>query len=1062
MDEKTQLNGVRFARNSTHNEIKFEEDICHHLAAHGWLYAEGDAKGYDTPRAIYPADVLAWVQATQPQAWEALTKSHGTAAEATLLDRVRKQLDDRGTLEVLRHGVELLGLRQPLKLAQFKPALAMNPELQARYAANRLRVVRQARTGHDDVIDLVLFLNGIPVATVEIKTDFTQDINAAVDQYRFDRIPRPKGRPFAEPLLDFPRGALVHFALSNRTVMMTTKLQGPATQFLPFNQGDHGAAGNPPNAQGHRTHYLWEQVWERDSWLEIIGRYLVTRRDSKKKITGVIFPRYHQLDATRNLLDAVLTEGPGQKYLIQHSAGSGKTNSIAWTAHFLADLHDAQHQKLFDSVLVVSDRNVLDAQLQEAIFDFERTAGVVATIKGDSQSKSAELAEALSGGKKIVVCTIQTFPFALKAVQDLAATHGKRFAVIADEAHSSQTGDAAAKLKQVLNAEELKELADGGEVSTEDLLAAQMANRAGLGEGDKGITYVAFTATPKAKTLELFGRRPHPEQPVGADNLPAPFHVYSMRQAIEEGFILDVLKNYTPYKLAFKLANNGREWDEKEVERSEAMKGLMRWVRLHPYNISQKVAIVVEHFRENVEPLLSGHAKAMVVVGSRVEAVRWQLAIDSYIKDNGYKLGTLVAFSGEVNDPQTLPDPVTENSAKLNPNLRGRDMREAFATEEYQILLVANKFQTGFDQPLLCGMYVDKRLGGIQAVQTLSRLNRAYNGPHGIKDTTYILDFVNDPDEVLAAFKAYYETAELSGVTDPNLVYDLRGKLDASGHYDDFEVERVVLVELNPKATQAMLVAAIEPVADRLLKRFKAARQALLDAEASGAKTDSKAVQAAKDTMNTLTLFKRDLGTFLRVYAFLSQVFDYGNTAIEKRAIFYKRLLPLLDFGRDREGVDLSKVVLTHHKLKDQGSRTLGLHEDPGEYKLDPLTDTGGGEVQEKIKALLSEIVAKVNDLFEGELTDDDKLVYVNNVLKGKLLESDLLVQQASSNTKEQFANSPDLNTAMMNAIMDALAAHTTMSTQALDSERVRKGLKDILLGPAQLYEALRLRGSNV
>jgi type I restriction enzyme R subunit len=1043
-----------------HNEIEFERDICHHLAAHGWLYAEGDAQGYDTPRAIFPADVLAWLQATQPQAWQALTKSHGAMAETTLLDRVRKQLDDRGTLEVLRFGVELLGLRQPLKLAQFKPALAMNPELQARYAANRLRVVRQVRTGHDDVIDLVLFLNGIPVATVEIKTDFTQDINAAVDQYRFDRIPRPKGKPFAEPLLDFPRGALVHFALSNRTVMMTTRLQGPATQFLPFNQGDRGAAGNPPHATGHRTHYLWEQVWAVDSWLEIIGRYLVTRRDSKKKITGIIFPRYHQLDATRKLLDAVLTEGPGRKYLIQHSAGSGKTNSIAWTAHFLADLHDAGHHKLFDSVLVVSDRNVLDAQLQEAIFDFERTAGVVATIKGESQSKSAELAEALSGGKKIVVCTIQTFPFALKAVQDLAATHGKRFAVIADEAHSSQTGDAAAKLKQVLNAEELRELADGGgvEVSTEDLLAAQMANRAGK---DAGITYVAFTATPKAKTLELFGRRPHPDQPAGPDNLPAPFHVYSMRQAIEEGFILDVLKNYTPYKLAFKLANNGKEWDEKEVERSEAMKGLMRWVRLHPYNISQKVAIVVEHFRENVQPLLSGHAKAMVVVGSRVEAVRWQLAIDRYIKDNGYQLGTLVAFSGEVNDPQSLPDPVTETSTQLNPNLRGRDMREAFATEEYHILLVANKFQTGFDQPLLCGMYVDKRLGGIQAVQTLSRLNRAYNGPHGAKDTTYILDFVNDPDEVLAAFKVYYETAELSGVTDPNLVYDLRGKLDASGHYDDFEVERVVLAELNPKATQAMLVAAIEPVADRLLKRYKAASQALQDAEASGAKPGSKAAQAAKDDLNALTLFKRDLGTILRVYAFLSQVFDYGNTAIEKRAIFFKRLLPLLDFGRDREGVDLSKVVLTHHKLKDQGSRTLGLHEDTGEYKLDPLTDPGGGEVQEKFKARLSEIVAKVNDLFEGELTDDDKLVYVNNVLKGKLLESDLLVQQASSNTKEQFASSPDLNTALMNAIMDALAAHTTMSTQALDSERVRKGLKDILLGPAQLYEALRLRGEG-
>ncbi len=1042
-----------------HNEIQFELDICNHLGAHGWLYAppgsDGDASGYDTPRALYPADLLAWVQATQPDAWEAISKNHGAAAPAMLLDRLRKALDDRGTLEVLRVGIDLLGLKSPLKLAQFKPALAMNPDLQARYAANRLRVVRQCRTGHDDVIDLVLFLNGIPVATAELKTDFTQDMNAAVDQYRFDRIPKPKGKSFAEPLLDFPRGALVHFAVSNRTVMMATRLQGPATRFLPFNQGDHGGAGNPANPNGHRTAYLWEQVWQRDSWLEIIGRYLVTQRDSKKKVTGFIFPRYHQLDATRKLQAAVLAEGAGQKYLIQHSAGSGKTNSIAWTAHFLADLHDANNHKLFDSVLVVSDRNVLDAQLQEAIFDFERTKGVVATITGEGGSKSSELAEALGGGKKIVVCTIQTFPFALKAVQELAATQSKRFAVIADEAHSSQTGEAAAKLKQLLSAEELKDLADGGEVGTEDLLAVQMAARA----NDKGITYVAFTATPKAKTLELFGRRPNPEQPAGPGNLPAPFHIYSMRQAIEEGFILDVLKNYTPYKLAFKLANEGKEWDEKQVERSEAMKGLMRWVRLHPYNISQKVAVVVEHFRENVQPLLDGHAKAMVVVGSRQEAVRWQLAMQSYIKDNDYKLGALVAFSGEVSDPEHLDEPVSENSTQLNSNLNGRDMREAFATDEYQILLVANKFQTGFDQPLLCGMYVDKRLGGIQAVQTLSRLNRAYSGPYGLKDTTYVLDFVNEPDDVLAAFKTYYETAELAGVTDPHLVYDLRAKLDASGHYDEFEVERVVLAEMNPKATQAMLVAAIEPVADRLLKRYKAARQSLQDAEASAIK-DGPTAQAAKDEMAALTLFKRDLGTFVRVYAFLGQVFDYGNTAIEKRAMFFKRLLPLLDFGREREGVDLSKVVLTHHRLKDQGKRSLGLHDDDGDHKLQPLTDTGAGAVQEKQKVLLSEILSKVNDLFEGELTDDDRLVYVNHV-KGKLLESNVLVQQASNNSKGQFDNSPDLDSALTDAIIDAFGAYTSMSKQALDSERVRAGLKAILLGPAQLYEALRERGAG-
>jgi len=1034
-----------------HKEIEFENDICSHLADNGWIYAEGDFAQYDRARAVFPSDVTAWVQATQPQAWESLSKNHGAAAEAVMLERIRKQMDDRGTLDVLRHGVELLGLRHPLQLAQFKPALAMNPELQTKYAANRLRVVRQVRYSlhNENAIDLVLFLNGLPVATVELKSNFTQSVEDAVDQYRFDRPPKPKGQNAAEPLLDFPRGALVHFAVSNSAVMMSTRLLGAATTFLPFNLGDHGAAGNPVNENGHRTAYLWEQVWARDSWLEIIGRYLVSKRNDKKQITSVVFPRYHQLDATRKLLATVLAEGAGQKYLIQHSAGSGKTNSISWTAHFLADLHDAQHKKLFDSVLVVSDRNVLDAQLQEAIFDFERTAGVVATIKGESQSKSGELAQALSGGKKIVVCTIQTFPFALKAVQELAATQGKRFAVIADEAHSSQTGSAAANLKAVLSVEELLELQDGGEVSTEDLLAAQMAARA----NDVGVTYVAFTATPKAKTLELFGRRPNPNLPASADNLPQAFHVYSMRQAIEEGFILDVLKNYTPYKLAFKLANDGREWDEKEVERSEALKGIMRWVRLHPYNISQKVQVVVEHFRENVQPLLDGKAKAMVVVGSRIEAVRWQLAMDKYIKSQDYRIGTLVAFSGEVNDKESGIEPFTENSKTLNPNLGGRDMRESFKTDEYQILLVANKFQTGFDQPWLCGMYVDKRLAGIQAVQTLSRLNRAHPG----KDTTYILDFVNDPEEVLAAFKTYYEVAELEGVTDPHLVYDLRAKLDAEGHYDDNEVDRVVNVEMNPKATQAELSAAIEPVADRLLKRYKAAMDA---SKVAIALKDAKAEQAAHDAINALGLFKRNLGAFQRVYSFLSQIFDYGNTDIEKRAIFLKRLLPLLEFGRERDGVDLSKVVLTHHKLKEQGKRNLPLVN--GEYpKLSPLTEPGSGEVREKDKIYLGEIIAKVNDLFEGELSDDDKLIYVNHVLKGKLLESKVLVQQANSNTKEQFANSPDLANELMNAIMDALTAHGTMSKQALDSDRVRGGLKDILLGPAQLYESLRQQGTD-
>ena len=497
-----------------HKEVKFEIEICEHLASSGWLYVANDSGHYHRALALFPADVITWVETTQPKAWDALQKNHGPQATEVLLGRLRDSINARGTLDVLRHGIEMLGLRQPLALAQFKPALAMNPDILARYAANQLRVIRQVRYSlhNENAFDLVLFLNGIPVATVELKSDFTQSVEDAVDQYRFDRDPRPKAQGAAEPLL-FPNGALVHFAVSQMEVMMTTQLDGAATHFLPFNRGDHGAAGNPANEiGGHRTAYLWECIWQRDSWLEIIGRYLVAQKDKKNQIKKIIFPRFHQLDATRKLLASVLEEGPGGKYLIQHSAGSGKTNSIAWTAHFLADLHNAEHKKLFDTVLVVSDRTVLDSQLQEAIFDFERTAGVVASIKGESASKSGELAQALSGGKKIVVCTIQTFPKALEKVRELSATEGKRFAVIADEAHSSQTGEAAAKLKALLSPEELADLNDGGEVGTEDILAAQMANRA----ADSGITYVAFTATPKAKTLELFGRRPNPSLPVSA------------------------------------------------------------------------------------------------------------------------------------------------------------------------------------------------------------------------------------------------------------------------------------------------------------------------------------------------------------------------------------------------------------------------------------------------------------------------------------------------------------------------------------------------------------------
>ncbi|WP_415410939.1 type I restriction endonuclease subunit R [Synechococcus sp. A10-1-5-9] len=1035
-----------------HNEIEFEKEICEHLGGHGWIYKHPVAQDYEREKAIYTPDLIAWVQEAWPDAWESLQSKFGSRAQDQLLSAVRRELDQKGTLEVIRGGVAVFGLRSDLKLAEFKPALGLNEEILKRYKANRLRVARQIKYSlhNENCIDLVLFLNGIPVATVELKTDNTQSIDDAVYQYKKDRQPKPAGQK-PEPLLSFPSGALVHFAVSNREVQMATKLEGFKTFFLPFNKGSDPGGKNcgkgNPLSDGHQTAYLWEEVWERESWLEILGRYLTAERNKKNEIHRVLFPRFHQLRVTRKLVAAVKAEGPGQKYLIQHSAGSGKTNSIAWTAHFFSELHDEENKKIFDSVIVVSDRNVIDTQLQEALEAFERRKGVVASISRSGGSKSEQLADALSGDKKVVVCTIQTFPFALEAVHKLAATEGKRFAVIADEAHSSQTGEAASKLKQVLSAEEIAEMEDGGEISTDDILAAEMANRA----KESGITYVAFTATPKAKTLELFGRRPNPNEPAFGENLPEPFDVYSMRQAIEEGFILDVLQNYTTYKLAFKLAQQGQELSESEVERNAAQKKLMGWVKLHAYNIAQKVEIIVEHFREFVWPELDNKAKAMVVVGSRKEAVRWKLAIDKYIADKGYTIGTLAAFSGEVNDRESGPDPFTEKSSNLNQGLNGRDIREAFQGDDRQILLVANKFQTGFDQPKLCGMYVDRRLAGIQAVQTLSRLNRC----HPNKDTTFVVDFANEANDILAAFKTYYATAELAEATDPNLILELKAKLDAQNHYDDFEIDRVVEVLMDPKSKQSQLHSALEPVAQRLMTAFKEARTKFKTADDFN---DEDVKQEAKEEMDSLTLFRSDMGTYVRFYTFLSQVFNYENTDYEKRGMFFKRLLPLLEFERDIPEIDLSKVVLTHHHLKNQGLKKLDLTE--GEVIPIPGMKPGGGAVQDKDKVLLSEIIEKLNELFTGELTDDDKVMYAQ-VIQNKLLGSKTLQQQAANNSKEQFKTSPDLLTSSMDAYIEALDAHQSMSKQALDNPYVRAQMMELLIEKFGLWEALRDRAAS-
>ena len=728
----------------------------------------------------------------------------------------------------------------------------------------------------------------------------------------------------------------------------------------------------------------------------------------------------------------------------EHSAGSGKTKSIAWAAGFLADLHDEHHQKVFDTVLIVSDRDALDRNLREDLEAFERTPGVVATVKGEGGSKTTELSAALSAGKKIILCTLQTFPHAVTRIHEMAATEGKKFAVIADEAHSSQSGATATKLKLALTADEQAAVEDGGEISVEDMLTAEMEARR---SDTRAVSYVAFTATPKAKTLELFGTLPDPTQKAGPNNLPEAFHVYSMRQAIEEGFILDVLRNYTSYKLAFKLAHDGRELSEDEVEAGEATKKIMGWVRLHPTNITARVQIVVEHYHQSVAHLLGGQAKAMVVTASRKEAVRWTLAMRKYIAAKGYQIQTLVAFSGEVTDKESGPEPFTEGGMNpgVNVNMLGKKEDEG-QKPPYEILLVANKFQTGFDEPLLCAMYVDRKLSGLQAVQTLSRLNRA--APKLGKDTTYVVDFINEPEEILKAFKQYHKTAELGGVSDPNVVLDLRTKLENYGYYDGRDIDRVVKVSLNPKATTGDLDAALNPVSGRLLQNFREAR------DEAKAPADPKAGKDAKDRMEAMLRFRQDLGAYVRAYEFLGQVFDYANTDYEALYRFTRLLRPLLKFERERDGIDLSALKLTHLRMRDLGQQKLNLGGGTATAPLTPMTHVGEGQSHEKQKEQLKQIIEALNDLFAGELTDNDKVNFYE-AIKGKLLESETLRAQANANTQERFKHSPQLIKGLKAAVSSTMVAHQTMSRQVLNSSQAQAALLALLLGPGGLYEAL-------
>jgi len=951
---------------SRHSEAAFETVIEAHLLANG--YTPVAPEGFDRERAIFPETVLAFIHETQPKEWAKLEALHGERTGEQILGDLCKWMDQNGALTTLRHGFKCYG--RTLHVAFFKAAHELNPELETRYAANRVGLTRQLHYSprSEKSLDVTLSLNGVPVVTLELKNPLTgQRVEDARRQYKQDRDPR-------ETIFEFKRRTLVHFAVDTESVLMTTRLAGTATHFLPFNKGCDGGAGNPPDPAGrtYRTAYLWEEVLQRDSLLDLLARFIHLQSDEKRddqgrkvKTESMIFPRYHQLQAVRTLVEAARSEGVGHNYLVEHSAGSGKSNTIGWLTHRLASLHDASNQRVFDSVIVVTDRVVLDQQLQDTIYQFEHKRGVVQRI----DESSRQLAEALENAVPVIITTLQKFPFVSRQLLKLAEERGaigtgslttRRCAVIVDEAHSSQGGETATDLKEVLGGEGLREEAkqravEEGRDDMEELFRS-MAKRG----RQANLSFFAFTATPKHKTLAVFGR----------DGQPA--HRYTMRQAIEEAFILDVLKHYTTYATYFRLLKACE--DDPNVERKKAALALARFMKLHPHNIAQKTEVMVEHFQAVTRHKIGGRAKAMVVTGSRLEAVRYKQSFDGYIREKGYAIKTLVAFSGTVQDDQLAA--VTYTESGMNQGISEKELPEKFGSQEYQVLLVAEKYQTGFDQPLLHTMFVDKRLAGIQAVQTLSRLNRI----HPLKEDTFVLDFVNDREEIREAFATYYEGAEMGEEVDPARMYAIKGELDASGVYLTEEVERFCAVYFKPKERQSALDhqamnAALDPAVSRFSVRQK-------DAEADA------------------ELWRGKVLAFRNLYGFLSQVIPYQDSDLERLYVFLRHLATKLP----RRAVEPSyqfddEVRLEYYRLQkiSEGSISLGK-----EYArpLDGPTEVGSG-LAAREPVPLSRLIDLVNDRFGTDFNQADQLFF-DQIVEAAVLD-DGMRQAAAVNPEDKF-----------------------------------------------------------
>ena len=949
-----------------HFETAFETVIETHLLENG--YVPINREGFDRERAIFPETVLAFIRETQPKEWAKLEALHGDKTGEQVLGDLCKWMDTNGALATLRHGFKCYG--RTLHTAYFKAAHELNPELEAHYAANRLGLTRQLHFSprSEKSLDVTLSLNGIPVVTVELKNPLTgQRIEDARRQYKQNRDPR-------EPIFEFKRRSLVHFAVDTESVLMTTRLAGTATRFLPFNKGCDGAAGNPPDPAGrtYRTAYLWKEVLQRDSLLDLLARFIHLQIDEKRddqgrkiKTESMIFPRYHQLQAVRMLVDAARNEGVGHNYLVEHSAGSGKSNTIGWLAHRLASLHDAANERVFDSVIVVTDRVVLDQQLQDTIYQFEHKRGVVQRI----DESSRQLAEALENAVPVIITTLQKFPFVSRQLLKMAEERGtngtgtlatRRCAVVVDEAHSSQSGETATDLKEVLGGEGLREEAKkrASEEGREDMeeLFRSMAKRG----KQANLSFFAFTATPKHKTFAVFGRNGRPE------------HRYTMRQAIEEEFILDVLKHYTTYGTYFGLLKACE--DDPNVERKKAALALARFMKLHPHNIAQKTEVMVEHFQAVTRHRIGGRAKAMVVTGSRLEAVRYKQRFDRYIQEKGYAIKSLVAFSGMVVDDKLAG--VTYTEPGMNQGISEKELPEKFAMLEYQILLVAEKYQTGFNQPLLHTMFVDKRLAGIQAVQTLSRLNRI----HPLKEDTFVLDFVNDREEIREAFKTYYEGAEMGEEVDPARMYAIKGELDASGIYLDEEVERFSAVYFKPKRRQSALDhqtmnAALDPAVSRFTVRQN-------DNEAEAENWRGK-VQA-----------------FLNLYGFLSQVIPYQDSDLERLYVFLRHLAAKLPRRKSGPAYQFDdEVRLEYYRLQKISEGSISLQE--GEARrLDGPTEVGSGLVRSQ-PVPLSQLIDIVNERFGTDFNQADQLFFDQIVAAAMADEG--LRQAAAVNPDDKF-----------------------------------------------------------